>query len=386
VVKEDFPALQGNIVYLDSAATTQKPRQVIEAIKEYYERYNANVHRGIYELARISTEIYEEAHEKVARFIGAKPQEIIFVKNCTEALNLVAQLLSQLVEGSNIVSTLAEHHSNLLPWWKLSKERGMELRLAEPDADGVIPEERITDLVDEETAIVAFHHSSNVSGHILDPRKVSKAAKKAGAFTVLDAAQSVPHLPVDVRELGVDAIAFSAHKMLGPMGIGVLWMREELLSRMEPVLLGGGIVSSVDLDLSPVWKDPPQRFEAGTPNVAGAYGFSAAIDYLLSHGVEKILPEERKLARALTEGLKERGFKVLGRDHTSIVSFWREDLDPHLLAYKLGREGVCVRSGYHCAEPLHRHLGISGTVRASLYLYNDGEDVERFFEALDRVM
>ncbi len=390
MVKEDFPILQ-DIVYLDNAATTQKPLQVIDAIRNYYLLHNANIHRGVYPLARKSTDLYEEAHRVVADFIGARAEEVVFVRNTTEGLNLASHLLEPLVGvGNSIVVTISEHHSNLLPWWRLARRRRARLRIGMVREDGSIDEEDVISKIDESTKIVAVQHASNVTGHITDVRKIVKQAKKVGAVVVLDGAQSVPHIPIDVNGLGVDVLAFSGHKMLGPMGIGVLWARKEILEEAEPFLLGGDMIKEVHYtngEIVPLWNELPWKFEAGTPNVAGAVGLMEAIRYLKRFGMEKILPHEKKLATATAEGLEDMGFNVIGGERRGgVVAFWKEGIDPHLLAYRLGQKKVCVRSGYHCAQPLHEVLGVRGSVRASFYLYNDEDDVERFFEALREVV
>ena len=391
MVKEDFPILKG-IVYLDNAATTQKPVQVINVIKEYYEKYNANVHRGIYPLAKMSTELYEDAHKRVAQFINAEPQEIVFVRNTTEGLNIAEQILYQFLEEGegNIVTTLSEHHSNLLPWYRLSEVLGLELRLVLPDPElGRIKEEDIVEAIDEGTKVVAVQGASNVTGYVVDVKKVFSKAKKYGALTVLDGAQSVPHIKTDVKEIKADFLAFSAHKMLGPMGIGALFMRREIGEEAEPVLLGGDMikyVSFVDSELKVEWNELPWKFEAGTPNVAGAVGFSAAVDYLEKY-IDRLFKEETKLALHMFEYLTDKGFNVIGdRERGGIVAFFKEGMDPHLTAMKLGKKGIYVRSGYHCAQPLHEVLGAkNGSVRASLYLYNDEEDVEAFLSEVDKL-
>ncbi len=390
-VKDDFPILRNrNIVYLDNAATTQKPQSVIDAIREFYEYHNANIHRGIYPLAREATELYEDAHKKVAAFIGGKMEETVFVRNASEGLNLAAWILKDLLErGDNIITTMSEHHSNFLPWFKIARMRGAEVRVIKTKPDGSIDEERIIDAIDGKTKIVAVQHASNVTGYITDIREIARAAHDHGALIVVDGAQSVPHIPIDLKRMEIDALAFSAHKMLGPTGIGALWMRKDLLEEGEPFLEGGDMIKEVHYrnGLDVIYNDLPWKYEAGTPNIAGGVGFAAAVEYLERFGMENVLPHEQKLAKRIMDGLTELNIPFVGPEDEKrrggVVAFTIPGKNPYAVALYLGTKNICVRSGYHCAQPLHESLGLKGTIRASLYIYNDREDVERFLEALE---
>ncbi len=387
MLKEDFPLLR-EWVYLDNAATTQKPSSVINAIKEYYERWNANVHRGVYPLAERSTELYEEAHKAVADFLGVKQwREVVFVRNATEGLNLAAHILRTFVKkGSNIVVSLSEHHSNLLPWWRLAKDMKAELRVVDVREDGTIPEDKVVKHINDNTAVVSIQGASNVTGYITDISPIREKCEETGSILVVDGAQSVPHIRTKIM---FDAIAFSAHKMLGPMGMGALWMREELLEAGEPFLLGGDMIREVHYrdGIEVEWNELPWKYEAGTPNVAGAVGFMEAVKYLEKH-IDWLFEHERSLALKLKEELEDMGFHVIGNERRGgVVAFWREDIDPHLLALKLGRRKICVRSGFHCAQPLHERLGVyRGSVRASFYLYNDESDIEKLLDAIKEMV
>ncbi len=389
MVREDFPLLaETGLVYLDNAATTQKPRQVIDAIKEYYERYNANVHRGIYPLARKSTEIYEEAHTRAERFISADPGEVVFVRNTTEGINLVSYILEAVAEeGMNVVVSLSEHHSNLLPWRRLCRKTGMELRIADVRVDGTLDEKKLVSLIDENTLIVAFQHASNVTGYISDVRRVVKVAHQYEALTFLDGAQSVPHIPVDVKRLGIDFMAFSGHKMLGPMGIGVLYGRKEVFEELPPFLEGGDMIKEVRWrdGIEVVYNTLPWKYEAGTPDVASAYGLMAAMDYLDKYGRERIMEHEVRLAKKTMKGLEELGVKVIGGEKRGgVVAFTHPRAFD--IALLLGEKNVCVRAGYHCAQPLHDRLGGLPSVRASFYIYNTPEEVDIFISELEDII
>lgn len=393
-VKDDFPILKNrNIIYLDNAATTQKPRAVIDAIKEFYEYHNANIHRGIYPLAREATELYEKAHEKVARFIGGKMEETVFVRNASEGLNLAAWILKNRIRpGDNIVTTISEHHSNFLPWFKIARMTGAEVRVVRTRPDGSIDEEAIVDSIDGRTKIVAVQHASNVTGYITNLREITKAAHDHEAVTVVDGAQSVPHVPIDVKKLEIDALAFSAHKMLGPTGIGALWMREDLLEDGEPFLEGGDMIKEVHYHdkLDVIYNDLPWKYEAGTPNIAGGVGFAAAVEYLERYGIDNVLPHEQKLAKRIIDGLEAMGVPYTGPKDVErrggVVAFTIPGKNPYTVALYLGTKNICVRAGYHCAQPLHEALGVTGTIRASLYIYNDREDVEKLLEALEGIL
>ena len=393
-VRKDFPIFERRqLVYLDNAATSQKPRQVIDAIREFYERTNANVGRGVYALSEEATDAYEEARKRIAEFIGAREDEVVFVKNASEALNMVAHSLatSVLEKGDRIVLTEMEHHSNLLPWLAVAKLKGFDVKIARVDKKGSVDLERLESLVSEGARVVAIAHVSNVLGTINDLREVSRIAGEAGALLVVDGAQSVPHMPVRVGELGADFLAFSGHKMLGPTGIGVLWGRRELLEEIEPPFAGGGTVAGLRVsgrEILVEWRRPPAKFEAGTPNIAGAIGLAAAVEYLEGIGMEEVREHERRLTRLALELLSGvDGISLYGPgqadERAGIVTFNLGDLHPHEVAAYLDQHGIAVRSGHHCATLLHRAIGaLDGTVRASFYVYNTEEEVEYLAEAL----
>jgi cysteine desulfurase / selenocysteine lyase len=395
-IKRDFPILDRSsdgkqLAYLDSAATSQKPRAVIEALVKYYERSNANVHRSVHALAEEATELYESARERISRFIGAAdPAEIIFVRNATEALNLVAEAFARprLGPGDEIVVPVLNHHSNLVPWQQVAARTGAKLR-AIPLTSGLqVDMEAAVSVIGQRTRVLAITQKSNVLGTIVDVATLARIAHSYGAAVVVDAAQSVPHMPVDIGRLDADFVAFSGHKMLGPMGIGVLWGRRALLEEMPPFLTGGEMVSEVELE-SASWNSLPFKFEAGTPNVGGAIGLAAAVDYLDAIGMEAISAHERALSAATWEYLERmEGIQCFQPEGGSngIVSFRLTNVHPHDVATVLDSEGVAVRAGHHCAQPLHRALGAPATVRASYYLYNEMEDVDRLVSALQRAL
>lgn len=396
-IREDFPELKRVIngyplAYLDNAATSLKPVQVIEAIADFYKRYNANVGRGIHTLAREATEAYERARRKVASFIGAREDEVVFVRNATEALNLIALgwAVHKLEKGDVIVTTIMEHHSNLLPWVKVAKAVRAELRVVPLTGEGLLDYGRLEEAC-KDASLIAVTQKSNVTGVVNDVRKVASIARRVGARLVVDGAQSVPHMPVNVKEMDCDFLAFSGHKMLGPTGIGVLYARRELLEEFDPVYVGGGMIGEVHCQkdkCTATWASVPARLEAGTPNIAGAIGLATAVEYLERVGMESILRHETKLTSVIIEGLEEvKGVRILGpRDaeaRPGVVSFTVKGMRPHEVAIFLDMRGIAVRSGLHCAQPLHEALGAGGgSVRASLYLYNTEEEVLRLVEAV----
>jgi cysteine desulfurase/selenocysteine lyase len=401
-IRKDFPILQRkvnghDIIYFDNAATSQKPLQVIEAVKEFYERHNANVHRGVHTLSQESSKLYEEAHEETARLVNARGiEEIVFVKNTTEAINLVAYSLAlhMLGEGDEVITTVMEHHSNIVPWEMLSKIRGFKVKYADVKGDGTLDFESLEGLITERTKIVTVTHASNVTGVINDIAKISKLAHQNNAILVVDGAQSVPHMPVDVRKLDIDFLAFSGHKMLAPTGIGVLYGKRELLEKMEPFIGGGDMIRSVKYDkikgCTIEWHHLPWKFEAGTPNVCNAIGLAEAIRYLKRLGMENVREHERQLTQHTLKLLQENeSVEVYGpRDVSTkcgIVSFNVRGLNHHDVALIFDSFGIMVRSGYHCAEPLHHRLGVEGSVRASFYIYNTMDEVERFIEVLREI-
>jgi cysteine desulfurase/selenocysteine lyase len=394
--RADFPILERTVrgrplVYLDNAATTQKPEAVIEAEAAFYRTTNANVHRAIHTLGEEATRAYEEARAKVAAFLGARdPREVVFVRNATEALNLVAWAWARrrLGPGDEILLTPLEHHSNLVPWQLVARETGARLRFLPLTPEGTLDLEAADrqGLFGERTRVVAFAHASNVLGTLAPAEAIARRAHAVGALVVLDAAQSVPHLPVDVQALGCDFLAFSGHKVYGPLGIGVLWGRRELLEEMEPLFGGGEMILRVELE-SATWNEVPYKFEAGTPNVAGAVGLGAAIDYVRAVGMEAIARHEADLTAYAWERLREMpGVTVYGPPppRGALVTFNMDGVHPHDLAQLLDQEGIAVRAGHHCAQPLMRQLGVVATARASFALYNTREEIDALCEALGR--
>ena len=394
-VRKDFPILQREVhgkplVYLDNAATSQKPKQVIDALVDYYERYNANIHRSLHTLAAEAEEGYEAARTKVANFIksGYGPQSIVFVRNTTEAINLVANAWGRkfLNEGDEIVLTIAEHHSNLIPWQLIAHEKGAKLRFIDIDDEGRLRRDQIAETIGPKTKMVAFAHASNVLG--INPiHEITKLAHENGALVLIDGAQSVPHMAVDVSELDCDFLAFSGHKMLGPTGVGVLYARPELLEAMDPFLGGGSMISRVQLEES-TWAAVPQKFEAGTPNVADVIGLGAAIDYLEALGMDTVRAHEQEITGYALEQLsKVPGVTIYGpmttEDRVGVVSFNYGDLHPHDLSQVLDRHGVAIRGAHHCAQPLMRRLDCVATARASFYIYNTKAEVDTFIGALE---
>jgi len=416
-IRADFPILERRIngkplIYLDSAATTQKPAQVLQTLHTFYTRYNANIHRSPHTLGQEATELYEQAHENVARFIGAEGMpEIVFVRNTTEAINLVAQALPYTEEswglspGDQVIVTVMEHHSDLVPWQMLRQRHGIQLDFADIREDGSLDLESLQDLISDRTKLVACVHVSNVLGVINPVREIGRLAHQAGALFLLDAAQSVPHMPVDVKEIGCDFMAFSGHKMLAPLGIGVLYGRRELLEGMSPVLFGGDMVKDVTLE-GATWNRLPWKFEAGTSNFAGGIALGGATDwmsgeqlegavtYLERLGIEAVLRHERELTAyalgrlAEIPDLRLYGPTDLG-NRLGVVSFnlmqGSDYVDPHLVAQLLDAEGIAVRSGGHCAYPLASCMRVPGTVRASFYIYNTRSEVDRLVEVLGEI-
>jgi cysteine desulfurase/selenocysteine lyase len=398
-VRKDFPILSRPthgrpLVYLDSAATSQKPRSVISAEERYYEETNANVHRGVYALSVEATDAYEAARERAARFLRAPdPSGIVFVRGTTEAINLVATSLGRklLARGDRVISTVMEHHSNIVPWHMLREYSGIDLEFIGVDEDGRLRLDDLDRLLDHKTKVVTLTHVSNVLGTVNPVREVADRAHAAGALVVLDAAQSAPHLPIDVGALGVDFLAFSGHKTLGPMGIGVLWGRTELLEAMPPCMGGGEMIRDVHLDRIS-YRETPAKFEAGTPNVGGAIALSAALDYLEGVGWEELHDHERRLQRKALSLAAERfgeKMKIFGpkdpMNREAVVSFSLQGTHPHDIASLLDTRGICVRAGHHCAQPLMERFGVSALTRASPYLYNTEDEVLQLFDGLEEV-
>jgi cysteine desulfurase / selenocysteine lyase len=377
------------LIYLDNAATTQKPRQVIDALVDYYTRINANVHRGVHTLSVEATDAYEASRERVARFIGATDSdEIVFVRNTTEALNLVAVSWGRanLGPGDEILATVLEHHSNLIPWQRVAQDTGARLRLIRLTDAGTIDLDDYRRLLGPRTRVVAMAHASNVLGTISDLGEVAQLAHRVGALVVADGAQSVPHLATDVTTLGADFLAFSGHKMLGPTGIGVLWGRRELLEAMPPFLGGGGMIREVWDDRA-TWAPLPEKFEAGTPNIADSIAFGAALDYLDALGMANVRAHEIEVTGYALERLASvPDVAVYGpadpRARTGVVSFNLEGVHPHDVGTVLDEAGIAVRAGHHCCQPLHRQLDLAATLRASFYVYNSVDEVDALVDAL----
>jgi len=394
-IRQDFLIFQRRIqgkplAYLDNAATTQRPRQVISAVKDFYEQRNANVHRAVHTLSYEASLAYEEAHRRVAEFVGAAgPEEIIFTRNATEALNLVAYAwgLWELQEGDEVLLTVMEHHSNIVPWLSLRRLKGIQLKFIDLDDRGRLRLDELPRLLTEKTRLVGIIHASNVLGTVNPVAEIAEEAHRAGALVLVDGAQSVPHLPLDVKELDCDFLAASGHKMLGPTGTGFLYARRELLEEMEPFLYGGDMIETVTLE-GATWNSLPWKFEAGTANIAGGIGLGAAVDYLEGLGMERVYHHERRLLEYAWERLSGvEGLKLYGptpdeAERLGIIAFNLEGAHPHDVALLLDQEGIAVRSGHHCAQPLMRQLGMEFAVRASFYIYNAEEEVERLAAAL----
>lgn len=392
-IREQFPILNQEIngkplVYLDSSATSQKPIQVIEAINEYYRKNNSNVHRGVHTLGSRATDQYEGARDKVKQFLNAKDRgEIIFTRGTTTSLNIVAQSygLDHLTNEDEIVITPMEHHSNLIPWQQVAKRTGAKLKYIPLKADGTISLEDVRKTVTDKTKIVAVTHVSNVLGTVNPIKEIAEIAHQHGAIIVVDGAQAAPHLKVDVQELNCDFYAFSGHKMLAPTGIGVLYGKRELLEKMEPVEFGGEMIDFVE-KFDSTWKELPWKFEGGTPIIAGAIGLGAAIDFLNDIGMENILAHEEKLAAYALERLSEiEGLTIYGpKKRAALVTFNLGDIHPHDVSTVLDTEGIAIRAGHHCAQVLMKELDVVATARASMYLYNTEEDIDRLVEGLQK--
>ena len=397
-IREDFPVLRRKVydrplVYLDNAATSQKPQSVIQALVDYYEGYNSNVHRGVHALSMEATDRYEEARVKVANFIKADtPESVIWTRNTTESINLVANswALEEISEGDEIVVTQMEHHSNLVPWQKVARERGASLRVLPLTGDGMVDLQAADSIITRRCKLLSIVHVSNSLGTINPVDELVARARAVGAYVLIDGAQSVPHLPVDVNDLDCDFLAFSGHKMLGPTGIGALYVRREILERMEPFLLGGEMVMEVWNDRA-TWNDLPMRFEAGTPNIADAIALGAAVDYLQDLGMDKVREHEVQLTKYGLEALREiEEIDVVGPSDPhlrgGVISFHNSDIHPHDLGTFLDRQGVAIRTGHHCTMPLMRSLDLVATARASFYVYNTEEEVDMLVDGLRQAL
>jgi cysteine desulfurase / selenocysteine lyase len=394
-VRGDFPILEREVhgrplVYLDSANTSQKPRQVLDAMDDYYRRHNANVHRAVHTLSEEATHLFEQARGKVARFAGASERATVFTKNASEAINLVAYAwgLHNLQEGDEVLVTEMEHHSNLVPWQLVARLTGARIRAVPVTGDHLLDLDALDGLLGERTRMVAVSAMSNMLGTLNPVAEVARRAHAAGALVLADAAQAVPHAGARLDRLGVDFLAFTGHKMLGPMGIGVLAAREELLERMEPFLGGGEMIRDVTIEGS-TWNDIPWRFEAGTPNVAEAVGLGAAVDYLQAIGMDRVRAAEAELTAYALERLGEvKGLRLYGPEELEqrggVLSFTLGEIHPHDVAQVLDEEGIAVRAGHHCTMPLHRRLGVQATTRASFSVYSTVEEVDALAAGLDK--
>ena len=396
-IREDFPILKREVndevlVYLDNAATTQKPRPVVEAVEKFYATHNANIHRGVHSLAQEATDLYEASRAKVAKFINASStKEVLFTRGTTTSLNWVAQGFApnRLQEGDEIWISPAEHHSNVVPWQQVAKQTGAVLRYFSLTKEGELDLEAAESSLTEKAKIVSVNHASNVLGTVTDVKRVAEMVHAVGGILVVDGAQAAPHQRVDVQALDCDFYAFSGHKMLAPTGIGVLYGKESLLQEMNPVEFGGEMIDFV-YDQESTWNELPWKFEAGTPNIAGAIGLAAAIDYLEEIGMENIHQHEQEIVSYLLPKMQEmEGVTVYGpRDpekHSGVISFTIDGIHPHDVATALDMEGFAVRAGHHCAQPLMRWLDVPATCRASFYIYNTLQEAEQFLEALEKV-
>lgn len=391
-IKKDFPLLlKRDIAYLDSGATSQRPIQVIKAIEEFYEKENANPHRGSYELSVEATEEYENTRAKIAKFINAKhTEEIIFTKNATESLNLIAYSygMDNLKKDDEVVISIMEHHSNLVPWQKITKATGSKLKYMYINKNFEISDEEIENKITDKTKIVGITHVSNVLGTINNVKKIIECAHKKGAIVVVDASQSIPHMKIDVQDLDADFLVFSGHKMLAPLGVGVLYGKKEILDKMTPFLMGGEMIEYV-YEQETTFAPLPYKFEAGTQNVEGVVGLGAAIDYIEKIGYNQIQELEDEIVSYAKQELSKLDYLTLyitpnSKNHSSVISFNIKGVHPHDVASILDSEGVCIRSGNHCVQPLMRFLDIDSTCRASFYFYNTKEDVDRLVHALNK--
>ena len=399
-IREDFPVLSKKVydgkplVWLDSAATSQKPRQVIQALVDYYEGYNANVHRGVHALSMESTERYEDARAKVAGFINAAHAEsLIWTRNTTEAINVVANSWGEdnIKPGDEIVVTALEHHSNLVPWQQVARKHGAKVRILPLTDDLALDMDAAEEIIGPRTRLLAVTQASNSIGTIVPVKELAKMARAVGAAVLVDGAQSVPHMPVDVQDIDCDFLAFSGHKMLGPTGIGGLYVKRDVLERMNPFLTGGEMVLAVTYE-DATWNELPMRFEAGTPNIADAIGLGAAVDYLQELGMENVREHEIALMKYALDAFKEleEELDVYGPKDTEmrggIVSFHHPDVHPHDLGTVLDRRGIAIRTGHHCAMPMVQSLGVAATARASMYLYNTEDEVDMLVDALKEAL
>ncbi|MFP3279351.1 MAG: cysteine desulfurase, partial [Candidatus Micrarchaeota archaeon] len=396
-IRKDFPILSSKmngkqLVYLDNAATTQKPRQVINAIEDYYTKYNANIHRGIYKLAEEATAMYEESKKKVADFIGADGiEEVVYTRNATESLNLVAIAWGEanIEKGDHILISEMEHHSNMVPWQLLAKRKGAYLDYIKINDDTSLNMQSLKEELEKKPKVVSLTHVSNVTGTINDIKEIAKLVHETGALFLVDGAQSVPHMKINVKDLGCDMLAFSGHKMLGPTGIGVLYAKKEILEAMPPFLGGGDMIKAVSYQ-SAIWNDLPWKFEAGTSNIEGGIGLGAAIDYINKIGIEEINKHEKELTRYALERISEiKNVDIFGYGYenlekrAAVISFSIKGVHPHDIAQVFDKEGIAIRAGHHCAMPLVKRLVSNGSVaRMSFYLYNTKEEIDKAIDAI----
>lgn len=395
-IKKDFPIFNRKIkgkeiVYLDSAATSQKPYIVIEKLKEFYEYFNSNVHRAIHTLSYEATQLFEETRKEVAKFINARPEEIIFLKNCTEAINLVANSLafSFFERKNNIVTTIMEHHSNLVPWYLLKKRFGIDVKYVDINDQGLLKYGDFEKYCNKKTKLIALTHSSNMLGTINDIKRVKEISEKYGSLILIDGAQSVPHFKVNVKKIDCDFLAFSAHKMLGPTGVGILYGKKEFLEKMEPFLGGGEMIKEVELNKIE-WNELPYKFEAGTPNFADVAAFKYAIEYLKKVKMENVRKNDERLVRYCIKRFSEiKNLEIYGplnyKKRSGLISFNLKGIHAHDVSQILDYDGIAIRSGHHCTMPLHRRLNIQASCRASFYIYNQKEDVDKLVEGLIKI-
>ena len=390
--RKDFPIFKEHkeLVYLDNAATSQKPKQVIKAISDYYEKENANIHRGVYSLSEKATEKYDKAREKIAGLINAESKEIIFTRNTTESINFLSNSIKPLIADGKkeIVLSEMEHHSNLIPWQQFAKNHGFKLKFIPINENYELNYEKADEMINENTALLAVTHASNALGTINDIKKLVDLAKKNKAFTIIDAAQSVPHIEIDVKEMDCDFMAFSSHKMFGPTGIGILYGKQEHLKKLNPFLFGGGMINSVSYE-NALWAESPEKFEAGTPNIADAIAMTEVVNYIENIGLDNIKKHEEKLlSYALRELKKIDNLEIYspGKEKSiAVVSFNLKDIHPHDVASILNDENIAIRAGHHCCMPLMKKLGIAGTCRASFSIYNKKKDIDKLIKSLKRV-
>lgn len=390
-IKKQFPIFenQTDLAYLDNAATAQMPQVVLDATTKYNTEYRANIHRGTYKLSELSSQKYEDARQSIAKFINAEKNEIIFTSGTTQGLNGLANSLGRKLNSSNnIVLTRMEHHANLIPWQMMSKEYGFEIRFIELDQNYALDLESAKKVIDKNTKIVSFVHISNTLGTINSAQEIVGLAKKVGAISIVDGAQSVAHMKIDVKKIDCDFFVFSGHKIGGPTGIGVLYGKMNRLEAMDPFVFGGGMIAEVNYSEAK-WDNVPHKFEAGTPNISGAIGLGRAVEFLIEIGMEHIEQYEKKLTDyAIAEFSKIRQLKIIGPegDRASVISFVIEGIHPHDVATILDRENVAVRAGNHCTEPLMEHLGVNGTTRASFWIYNTTDDIDKLVTGLKKAI